>query len=212
MRMMTNHEFLERLRTDVVIAIVRAETAAAAERAALALAEAGVRLVELPLTTPGALEAIARVRAAAPPGTLVGAGTVLTRADVRRVVRAGADFIVTPAVTKALAEARLLRIPALAGAYTPTEVVKARAAGAAAVKLFPAGEGGLAHLKALRDPFPDVPFVPVGGVTAERAAQYLEAGALAVGVGGPLVGDAVRGGSLAALAERAAAFLAVIRR
>jgi len=100
-------------------------------------------------------------------------------------------------------------IPVLAGAFTPTEALTAMGLGAAAVKLFPSALGGPAYLRALRDPLPDVPFVPVGGVDVSLAAEYLAVGAIAVGVGSPLVGDAVRGGDLDALRARAAAFLAV---
>jgi 2-dehydro-3-deoxyphosphogluconate aldolase/(4S)-4-hydroxy-2-oxoglutarate aldolase len=92
---------------------------------------------------------------------------------------------------------------------TPTEVHSAMDRGAAAIKLFPASLGGPRYLSALRDPFPGVPFVPVGGVDADAARDYLGRGAVAVGVGSPLVGDAASGGDLAALRERARAYLAL---
>ena len=104
-----------------------------------------------------------------------------------------------------------LGLPILAGALTPTEAIAAYAQGASAVKLFPASLGGPRYLAALRDPLPDMPFVPVGGVDAELAGQYLAGGALAVGVGSPLVRDAAAGGDLAALRARARSFLAVGR-
>ena len=91
----------------------------------------------------------------------------------------------------------------LRAALTPTEVVSAEAAGAAAVKLFPASSGGVRYLRALRDPFPATPFVPVGGVDEDAAREYLAAGAVAIGVGSPLLGDAAAGGPLAGLRERA---------
>ncbi|HEY0497716.1 MAG TPA: bifunctional 4-hydroxy-2-oxoglutarate aldolase/2-dehydro-3-deoxy-phosphogluconate aldolase, partial [Kutzneria sp.] len=94
-----------------------------------------------------------------------------------------------------------------AGALTPTEIESAVSVGAEAVKLFPASLGGPAYLSALRQPFPDVPFVPVGGVGLAETESYLAAGAIAVGVGSPLVGDAAAGGDLSALAERAARFV-----
>lgn len=92
----------------------------------------------------------------------------------------------------------------LIGAVTPSEVIVATERGALGVKLFPASLGGPGYLKALRDPFPTVPFVPVGGIDAARALAYLAAGAVAVGVGSPLVGDAAAGGDLTALRERVA--------
>ena len=199
-------DLLARLGSSKVVAIVRAAAPGVAGAVSVALVEAGIDVVEIPLTTPDALEAIAWVRDRVGDRVLVGAGTVLTVADVAAVAAAGGDFAVTPAVTAAVGECARWGLPVLAGAYTPTEVVAAVEAGATAVKLFPAGTGGLAHLKALRDPLPGVPFVPVGGVTVGLAADYLDAGAVAVGVGGPLVGDAVRGGSLGELRARAAEF------
>jgi 2-dehydro-3-deoxyphosphogluconate aldolase/(4S)-4-hydroxy-2-oxoglutarate aldolase len=112
-------------------------------------------------------------------------------------------------VTESVAESVARGIPVLAGALTPTEVVTAMRLGATAVKLFPASFGGPAYLRALRDPLPGVPVVPVGGVDASLAAEYLAAGAVAVGVGSPLVGDAARGGDLDALRARAVEFLTV---
>ena len=102
-------------------------------------------------------------------------------------------------------------VPCAAGALTPTEAVAAMAAGAAVVKLFPASLGGPAYLKALRDPLPDVPFMAVGGVGIDAAPDYLAAGAVAVGVGGPLVGDAASGGDLDALRARARTYAALAR-
>lgn len=100
----------------------------------------------------------------------------------------------------------------LAGVMTPTDVLQALRLGADALKLFPAGSaGGPGYLRDLRGPFPDLPFVPVGGVDARAAADYLRSGATAVGVGSPLIADAADGGSLAGLRERAREFLDVVR-
>lgn len=111
----------------------------------------------------------------------------------------------TPAVAAAVREG----LPVLAGALTPTEAWQAMGSGASAVKLFPASVGGPAYLMSLRSPFPGIPFVAVGGVGLTDVEAYLRVGALGVGVGGPLVGDAASGGDLVALHERALAFLAV---
>ncbi|MFC0032222.1 bifunctional 4-hydroxy-2-oxoglutarate aldolase/2-dehydro-3-deoxy-phosphogluconate aldolase [Micromonospora chaiyaphumensis] len=191
-----------------LLAVIRGTDPTAAIATGTALLAEGVRVVEVALTTPGALDAIAAIRAAAPPGSLVGAGTVLTPADVADVAAAGAQFVVTPAVVDSIGEAARRGLPVAAGALTPTEAYAAVRAGAAAVKLFPASLGGPAYLKALRDPFPDIPFVAVGGVGLADLPGYLAAGAIAVGVGGPLVGDAASGGDLGALRERARAYLA----
>ncbi|MFE4692813.1 bifunctional 4-hydroxy-2-oxoglutarate aldolase/2-dehydro-3-deoxy-phosphogluconate aldolase [Streptomyces sp. NPDC056749] len=201
--------FADVLRRTRLAAIVRGPDPDAALRTVLALAEEGVALVEVSLNTADALGVIRRAAAEVGPGTVVGAGTVLTEADVERAHEAGAGWMVTPALTESVAASVRAGLPVLAGALTPTEAVAARRAGADAVKLFPASLGGPAYLKALRDPFPDMPIVPVGGVDLAGAERYLAHGAVAVGVGSPLVGDAVHGGDLAALRERARRFVAL---
>ncbi|MEE1822113.1 bifunctional 4-hydroxy-2-oxoglutarate aldolase/2-dehydro-3-deoxy-phosphogluconate aldolase [Streptomyces sp. BE20] len=200
-------DLLSALRDRRILAIVRGNDPDAALDAVLALFRAGVDLVEVSLTTTGALAVLERARAVLGPYAALGAGTLLTVADARAAARAGAAFAVTPGLTEAVGEAQSLGMPVLAGAVTPTEVALAWAEGATAIKLFPGSLGGPGYLRALRDPFPDVPFVPVGGVDAEAARGFLAAGALAVGVGGPLVGTAARaGGDVAGLPARIAAF------
>jgi 2-dehydro-3-deoxyphosphogluconate aldolase/(4S)-4-hydroxy-2-oxoglutarate aldolase len=201
--------FLARLKQERLLAIVRGDNPEAALAASLTLFASGIRFLEVSLVTTDALAVIAELARLAPSDCLVGAGTVLTSDDVHRSAEAGATFMVTPAVTEAIAESARLGLPVCAGALTPTEVVAARRAGATVVKLFPGSFGGPAYLKALRDPLPDVPFVPVGGIDAGRAEEYFAAGALAVGLGSPLVGDAARGGDLDELRERTRTFLAV---
>ncbi|MBM0224660.1 MULTISPECIES: bifunctional 4-hydroxy-2-oxoglutarate aldolase/2-dehydro-3-deoxy-phosphogluconate aldolase [Micromonospora] len=200
---------LDSLRTHRLLAIVRGPDPAAALASVLTLADAGIALIEVSLTGAGALDTIRRARAALGADARLGAGTVLSAEDAQRAADAGATFLVTPALAPSIAEAGRLGLPVLAGALTPSEVVQADASGAAAVKLFPAASlGGPAYLGALRDPFPRTAFVPVGGVDADSARAYLDRGATAVGVGSPLLGDAVRGGDLGALRDRAAAFRA----
>lgn len=202
-------EFLTGLARERLLVIIRGTDPEAAIRAALVLFGSGIRFLEVSLVTTDALLVIAEVARLAPDGCVLGAGTVLTREDVTRAAEAGARFMVTPAVTESVAESVARGVPVLAGAFTPTEVVTAMSLGATAVKLFPSSIGGPAYLRALRDPLPGVPFVPVGGVDAALAADYLAAGAVAVGIGSPLVGDAARGGDLDALRARAAEFLTV---
>jgi 2-dehydro-3-deoxyphosphogluconate aldolase/(4S)-4-hydroxy-2-oxoglutarate aldolase len=202
-------EFLTELARERLLVIIRGADPAAAIQAALVLLESGIRILEVSLVTTDALRVIDQLTRRAPEGAVIGAGTVLTREDVARAQGVGARFMVTPAVTESVAESVARGIPVLAGALTPTEVITALSLGATAVKVFPASTGGPAYLRALRDPLPDVPFVPVGGVDAALAAEYLAAGAVAVGVGSPLVGDATRGGDLDALRARAATFLTV---
>jgi 2-dehydro-3-deoxyphosphogluconate aldolase/(4S)-4-hydroxy-2-oxoglutarate aldolase len=209
--MPVSSEFLTALTRERLLAIIRGADPEAAIVASLLLLESGIRFLEVSLVTTDAARVIREIVRLAPEGCVIGAGTVLTRDDVARAADSGAAFMVTPAVTDAVAESVARGIPVLAGALTPTEAVSALSLGATAVKLFPASIGGPAYLRALRDPLPGVPFVPVGGVDAVHAAEYFAAGAVAVGVGSPLVGDAVRGGDLGALRARTATFLAVAR-
>jgi 2-dehydro-3-deoxyphosphogluconate aldolase/(4S)-4-hydroxy-2-oxoglutarate aldolase len=209
--MPVSSEFLTALTRERLLAIIRGADPEAAIVASLLLLESGIRFLEVSLVTTDAARVIREIVRLAPEGCVIGAGTVLTRDDVARAADSGAAFMVTPAVTDAVAESVARGIPVLAGALTPTEAVSALSLGATAVKLFPASIGGPAYLRALRDPLPGVPFVPVGGVDAVLAAEYFAAGAVAVGVGSPLVGDAVRGGDLGALRARTATFLAVAR-
>ncbi|HEX5540285.1 MAG TPA: bifunctional 4-hydroxy-2-oxoglutarate aldolase/2-dehydro-3-deoxy-phosphogluconate aldolase [Micromonospora sp.] len=205
-------DFTAELAAARLMAVIRGTDGAAAAAAGTVLLAEGVRLVEVALTTPGALQAIEAIRASAPDGVLVGAGTVLTVADVADVAAAGAQFVVTPAVVESIPEAARRGLPVAAGALTPTEAVTAVGMGAAAVKLFPAALGGPGYLRALRDPFPEIPFVAVGGVGLDEVSDYLDVGAIAVGVGSPLVGDAASGGSLDDLRARARAYLALAQR
>ncbi|MEU6305948.1 bifunctional 4-hydroxy-2-oxoglutarate aldolase/2-dehydro-3-deoxy-phosphogluconate aldolase [Streptomyces chartreusis] len=194
-----------------LVAIVRGDDADAALRTVLALIEEGVELVEVSLSGKDALAVIERARRALGPEHPLGAGTVLTADDARAAHRAGADFAVTPGLGDGVVTAQELGMPVLAGVVTPTEVIAARALGVAALKIFPIAQfGGAAYLKALRGPFPDAPFVPVGGVDEAAARACLASGALAVGVGSPLIGDAADGGSITALRERARLFRTVV--
>ncbi|OOP64926.1 aldolase [Arthrobacter sp. SRS-W-1-2016] len=211
-RDMTPEQFLDGLSESRLVAIVRGTDGSAAAEAALAVMEEGFCYVEVALTTPDALGAITRIRASAPESCFVGAGTVLTEHDVHDVVAAGGQFIVTPALAGSIEAGASLGLPVLAGALTPSEAHGAMTRGATAVKLFPASLGGPSYLKALRDPFPRTPFVAVGGVGLKEAPAFWEAGAIAVGPGGPLVGDAASGGDLNALRDRARAFVALAAR
>lgn len=206
-----DEDLLSALRERRVLAIIRGTDPGACVRTAMALIEEGVSLLEVSLTSVEALDVLERVTSEAGGQARIGAGTVLTPDDAHRARDAGATFVVTPALGAGVATAVSLGLPVLAGAMTPTEVLAAVDAGAAAVKLFPAEFLGPAYVKALRGPFPEVGVVPVGGVGLQEAAAYLRAGAVAVGAGGPLAGDAPNGGDLTALRSRAQAFLTAVR-
>lgn len=170
------------------MAILRSADASGLPAVARALASGGVTCLEVTLTTAGALDALAAIRAELGPDVAVGAGTVITAGQARDALAAGAEFLVAPVVdTAVVRNAADSGIPCYPGAWTPTEVSQAWRAGAAAVKLFPASTGGPAHLRQLRAPLPDIPLVAVGGVGIDEARDYLDAGACAVGIGSPLL-------------------------
>ncbi|MCX5250340.1 bifunctional 4-hydroxy-2-oxoglutarate aldolase/2-dehydro-3-deoxy-phosphogluconate aldolase [Streptomyces sp. NBC_00201] len=171
-----------------VMAILRSADASALPAVAQALAAGGVTCLEVTLTTAGALDALARIRAELGPDVAVGAGTVITGDQARDALAAGAEFLVAPVVdTAVIRDAADRGVPCYPGAWTPTEISQAWRAGAAAVKLFPASTGGPAHLRQLRAPLPDIPLIAVGGVGIDEARDYLDAGACAVGIGSPLL-------------------------
>ncbi|WP_436499222.1 bifunctional 4-hydroxy-2-oxoglutarate aldolase/2-dehydro-3-deoxy-phosphogluconate aldolase [Actinokineospora sp. HUAS TT18] len=183
-----------------VMAILRGDDPARLVASAGVLAKAGVDVLEVSLTSENALDVITDIRTTHP-GLVLGAGTVLSAAQAKDAVAAGAGFLVSPTVAAgAIAAADALGIGILVGALTPTEVDTAWLAGATAVKVFPASAmGGPDYLAALRGPFPDIPLVAVGGVGLADVPAYLAAGALAVGIGSPLLGRDLDG-----LADRAA--------
>ncbi len=202
---------LQTIRESRAIAVLRAAEPTHLAAVADVLVASGIRAVEIALTTPGALGAIEAYSAAAPAEACLGAGTVLTEAEAIAAIDAGARYLVTPALVHEVITTGLDRgVPVLAGALTPTEILAAYTAGASAVKVFPAALGGPAYIRLVRDPLPAVPLVPTGGVRLENVGDYLAAGAIAVGTGSQLTGDALRGGDLAALAERARRLVAAV--
>lgn len=172
------------LPTPVPIAVIRSDDAGEAMRMAEAVVAGGLTTVELTLTTPNAIDVIGQLTGS---DVLVGAGTVTSAAEVEQVVDAGARFIVSPGlstdVVRAAQDAGRVVVP---GVLTPTELMAARAAGATAVKLFPADTVGIGHLKALRSVFPEMAFMPTGGIGLESVPDWINAGAAAVGIGGVL--------------------------
>ena len=186
---MAEHRLLAQFRTARLIPVVRTSTAAHAAQAIAWLREAGLRIFEITLTIPDATSLIRSL--AAEPDLLIGAGTVPDGAAAQACLDAGARFLVSPWVEPTIvAPARAVGACVMLGAATPTEVRAALAAGADAVKIFPAASlGGPGHLKALRSVFPSVAFCPTGGVDVANMADYLAAGAAFVGIGGKLVDE-----------------------
>ncbi|MFF1834556.1 bifunctional 4-hydroxy-2-oxoglutarate aldolase/2-dehydro-3-deoxy-phosphogluconate aldolase [Streptomyces sp. NPDC058231] len=179
-------QVMERLARRGVVGIVRATDARAAEKAALRVVDDGLDVVEISLTTPGALTAIARV-VAARPDAVIGAGTVLDEMSARLAALAGARFLVCPSLHPAvLACGHRYGLAVLPGVGSATEIVTALEAGADAVKLFPARAFTPDVLRDLLQALPQAPVVPTGGVDAGCAPQWIAAGAIAVGMGGAL--------------------------
>jgi len=205
---------LAALRIATVIAVVRAPSAPAGVAVADALVAGGVTGVEITYSTPDAAAVIREVRHRHGAAVLLGAGTVLEPRQAREAVEAGAEFLVSPGTVPALTGAMLdTGVPVLSGALTPSEVMTAVQLGVHGVKLFPASVGGPAYLRALRGPFPSVPFIPTGGVSADNVDDWLAAGAAAVGAGGELVpATAVADGDWAAVTALAERFSAAARR
>lgn len=186
-----------------LVAVVRhRETHIAAELATAAVA-GGIRVVEITTTVPDAAELVRDLTASLPDGVLVGGGTVLTGQDAELLVAAGASFLVSPVLAQPVLDvARQRDVPLLPGVATPTEAFTAFQLGCPTVKLFPAQALGPATLRALTEVLPGLGVVPTGGVSLVNAADWLGAGALAVGVGGAL-NTAYRTGGSAAVTELA---------
>jgi 2-dehydro-3-deoxyphosphogluconate aldolase/(4S)-4-hydroxy-2-oxoglutarate aldolase len=198
----------EQIRACRVVAIGRSLDSARVPEIAEGLRAAGIRAFELTLNTPSALEAIAALtRRFDPDEILIGAGTVLDIGQARAAVDAGARFLVMPHTDPELiAWAADRSIPTFPGAFTPTEILAAWRAGAAAVKLFPASVAGPAFVREMRGPLPEIPLIPVGGVSVDNAPAFFAAGAIAVGIGSWLTG----GGDPATIRERATHLLAAL--
>jgi 2-dehydro-3-deoxyphosphogluconate aldolase / (4S)-4-hydroxy-2-oxoglutarate aldolase len=206
--------FLEQLAVVPVVAILRAGDAGRFLEVGRVLYEGGVRAIEVTLTSRGALEAVGRLREELPGDALLGVGTVRSAADAERALDVGATYLVAPDFRPEMVAFAVERgIPVVPGALTPTEVAAAWAAGATAVKVFPVSAvGGPGYVKAIRAPLPEVPLVPTGGVGVDDVGAYLAAGAVAVGIGSPLLGDAGDpDGDLAGLADRARRAVAATR-
>lgn len=177
-------ETLDRILNEGVIVAVRLGPGAPLLDICEALASGGLSVLELTLTTPGALDAIAML--STDDNLVVGAGTVLSREDVRNVAEVGGRFTFSPVFDPdVLDEAKNHGLLAVPGTSTPTEILNAHRYGARLVKVFPAGPlGGPAYLRVVRGPLPNIPLIPTSGPTADSLADYVGAGAVAVGVGG----------------------------
>ena len=199
---------LQVLRERRIVSVIRASAPATAVAADRAVAEGGIPLIEITFTVPQAPRAIAELAGRA--DVVVGAGTVLTATEAREALAAGARFIVAPnlslEVARVVLAADVMYCP---GAYTPTEIIAARAAGAHIVKVHPVGvAGGPAYIRAVRDPLPDLPMLAAGGTSLENFVPFLEAGCVGVGLGPALADPALAAaGAFAEITRRAQAFV-----
>jgi 2-dehydro-3-deoxyphosphogluconate aldolase/(4S)-4-hydroxy-2-oxoglutarate aldolase len=210
---MTRAETCKRVEEVGLVPIVRAPSAELAIRAVEAVLAGGLPVFEITMTVPGAIEVIRSLAARFGTRALIGAGTVLTADDAHACIDAGAQFIVSPGTDLPTIEAAHKRdVPIMPGVLTPTEVITAWKAGADMCKVFPCSAvGGAPYLKALRGPLPQVKFLPTGGVNVKTAADYLRAGATALGIGSDLVDvDAIRAGNDAVITERTRALVALV--
>lgn len=168
------------------------------------LVTGGIKLIELTLSTQGAVDFLPGLRSAFGQAAEIGVGTVTTAEEAENVLDAGGQFLVTPTVNPPAVAAALRRgVPVFPGGLTPTELFAGWSAGATAVKVFPASAVGPDYIGQLRGPFPQMRLIPSGGVSIEDAPGWITAGALAVSLGGPLVRDAFTGGNRQQLTDRA---------
>ncbi len=199
------------LRETPIVAVLRAKHASEYAPVIDALVAGGITSIELTLSTAGVFEELPGLRARYGTAADIGVGTITTVEEAEAAIAGGAGFIVTPITdTRVVAAAVAAGIPVYPGGMTPTELFAGWKAGATAVKIFPASQVGPGFLKDLRGPFPDIQAVPSGGVGVAEAVEWIRAGALAVSVGGPLLGDAFNGGNLDELTARAKALVAAV--
>lgn len=204
---------LSMLRIIGLVPVLRAESAKQALALAEAISAGGVTVLEVTMTVPGAIT-VMRSLAEQRPDLLIGAGTVLDPETARMCILEGAQFVVSPALNvKTIEMCHRYSVPVLPGALTPTEIVTAWQAGADVVKVFPASAmGGAKYLKTLKAPLPQIEMIPTGGVSLASAAEFLEAGAFALGVGADLVNaKAMADGTPEVITANARRYLQIVR-
>lgn len=204
-------ETLRAITDSGVIAVIRMNSSALLRKVAEAIGAGGVRVIEFTMTTPGALHVLEEMAGDAG-SSIFGAGTVLDAETARAAILAGARFVVGPTVNEGVIRVcRRYDIPVIPGAFTPTEILSAWELGADLVKLFPAAVVGPQYVKDILGPLPYLKLVPTGGIDVGNAGAFIQAGAVAVGVGSSLVDKkVVSEGRFDALTELARRFIAVV--
>ncbi len=210
---MKKEEVLGALRATGVVAVIRTEHSSDLVSVAQALSAGGVRLVEITLTVPGALDVIRDSVARLGKKAYVGAGTVLDAAAAHDAIDAGAAFVVSPGLdAQTVALCNEAGIAVMPGAFTPHEILQAWKAGADVVKVFPADLGGPEYIKTVKEPLPQVELLPTKGITLDSAPAFIRAGAVAVGAGGALVSGAmIRSKEYTRITENASSFIRAVR-
>ena len=211
---MTKLEQMQQIEACGIVAIIRANSADELIEAAAAIHAGGVNVIEVTMTTPNALQVINDVSATYGDTVLVGAGSVLDAETARAVMLSGADFVVSPVTKSDVIEIcnRYGKV-VIPGAFTPTEILMAWETGADYVKVFPSSGVGADYIKDVRAPLPQIPLVPTGGINAENAADFITAGATALGVGSALVNNQlIAAGEFGTLTERAEKLVKEVQR
>lgn len=211
---MTKLEQMQQIEACGIVAIIRANSADELIEAAAAIHAGGVNVIEVTMTTPNALQVINDVSSTYGDTVLVGAGSVLDAETARAVMLSGADFVVSPVTKPDVIEIcnRYSKV-VIPGAFTPTEILMAWETGADYVKVFPSSGVGAEYIKDVKAPLPQIPLVPTGGINAENAADFITAGATALGVGSALVNNQlIAVGEFATLTERAEKMVKEVQR
>jgi 2-dehydro-3-deoxyphosphogluconate aldolase/(4S)-4-hydroxy-2-oxoglutarate aldolase len=211
---MTKKQVADRIVEIGIVPVVRASSSKLAAQAAEAVCAGGIPIVEITMTVPGAIEVISQLASTVGSQVLVGAGTVLDPETAQRCIDAGAQFLVSPGFDMETVKlANRFDTLVMAGALSPTEVIAAWKAGSDFVKIFPCGSvGGAKYIKALKGPLPQVPMVPTGGINLNTAAEFIQAGSAALGIGGELVSaSALASGKSSEITDAARTYVSIVR-
>ncbi|MYF98181.1 bifunctional 4-hydroxy-2-oxoglutarate aldolase/2-dehydro-3-deoxy-phosphogluconate aldolase [Candidatus Poribacteria bacterium] len=210
---MTKLEQMHRIEECGIVAIIRANSSNELIEAAVAIQTGGVDVIEITMTTPDALQVIGEVSARLGNAVLIGVGSVLDAETARAAMLAGAEFVVSPVTKPDIIEIcnRYGKV-VIPGAFTPTEILYAWETGADYVKVFPSSGVGPSYIKDIKAPLPQIPLIPTGGINVNNAAEFLKAGASALGVGSALVSsDIIDSGNFTILTERAEKLVAAVK-
>lgn len=210
---MEKAQVLETIKREKLVPVIRTNSTDDARQAVKALSKCSIKIFEITMTVPNAVDLIAELNDSNPE-ILIGAGTVLDKSNAENCIEAGAKFIVSPSFdAETVKFCREKNVAIMPGTLTPTEVLTAWNAGADCVKVFPCDVmGGAKYLKTLKTLFPHIEMMPTGGVSLDTTADFFAAGAIAVGVGTDLVNvKAIREGNVNVIADKASKYLEIVQ-